>query len=91
MISCNLSALGAPAARGQESYVARVKNMPLSLEEFQALKGSVQFLGVTDQFIDVIDTFQTPEGETPAGFERKFLLDGDGVLRVDMVRNIAYD
>ncbi len=91
MISCNLSALGAPAARGQESYVARVKNMPLSLEEFQALKGSVQFLGVTDQFIDVIDTFQTPEGETPAGFERKFLLDGDGVLRVDLVRNIAYD
>lgn len=85
-----LSSLGASAARGEESYVERIIHMPLSGEDYQALKG-VRYIGVTERFRDVIGTFATPAGETPAGFRRELVMDAGEVVRVDLVRDISYD
>lgn len=85
-----LSSLGAAAARGEEAFVERVIKMPITGEEYQALKG-VRHIGVTERFRDVIGTFATPAGETPAGFRRELVMDADDVVRVDLVRDISYD
>lgn len=50
-----------------------------------------KYVGVTEQFKDVINTFHTPEGETPAGFKRELVMEKDGVVKVDLVRDISYD
>ncbi len=85
-----LSSLGASAARGEEAYVERILRMPITGEDFQALKG-VKHIGVTERFRDVIGTFATPVGETPAGFRRELVMDAGEVVRVDLVRDISYD
>ena len=90
MISCKLSTFGVPAVRGEEEYVNRVLNMPVALEDYLVLKDIVKYVGVTDEFKEVLATFETPEG-TPAGFKRAYELDKDGVLRVDLIRDISYD
>ncbi len=90
MISCKLSTFGVPAVRGEEEYGNRVINMPVALEDYMVLKDVVKFIGVTDEFKEVLATFETPEG-TPAGFKRAYELDKDGVLRVDLIRDISYD
>lgn len=86
-----LKSFGLPAVRGEEEYVNRVINMEVPFEEYRELRNIIHYIGVTDQFKDVIKTFNTPLGETPAGFERKLVLAEDGVLLVDLVRNISYD
>jgi len=90
-MNCNLKSFGVPAISGEEAFVNRVWGMPIELDEYLKLKGIVRFIGVSEQFQDVIKTFKTPEGETPAGFKREFSLEAEGVLRVDLVRNISYD
>jgi transaldolase len=91
MIGCTLKTFGVPAVRGDEAYVNRAINTPISLEDYKALKDIVKFVGVTDEFKNVIETFKTPEGETPAGFRREYKLAADGVLLIDLVRDISYD
>lgn len=86
-----LKNLAKNVVRGEEGYVNRVKNLPLEREDYEFLDKAVQAIGVTDQFRDVIDTFQTPPGETPAGFQVTYRLDEERVLRVDLERNISYD
>lgn len=77
--------------RGEEDYVKRVMNLPIDREDFAFLDQAAQAIGVTAQFCDVIDTFHTPEGETPAGFQVTYQMDEESVLRVDLERNISYD
>jgi len=91
MIGCTLKSFGVPAVRGEEAYVNRAIDTPVSFDDYKALAGIVKYIGVTEQFKDVIDTFKVPEGETPAGFKREYVLAADGVLQIDLVRNIAYD
>ncbi len=91
MIGCTLKTFGAPAVRGDEGYVNRAIDTAISLDDYKALKDIVKFVGVTDEFKNVIETFKTPEGETPAGFRREYCLAADGVLLVDLVRDISYD
>lgn len=85
-----LKSLGASAVRGEESYVERILSMPISREDYFDLRG-IPYIGVTDQFRDVIETFHTPAGETPAGFRRELVQDSAEVVRVDLVRDISYD
>lgn len=91
MINVNLDSLGLEVVRGEDALVERVKEMPVSIEDYKALTSVAKYVGVTDQFKAVINTFNTPEGETPAGFRREMILDKDQVLRVDLVRDISYD
>ncbi len=91
MIHVTLNSLKLETVRGEESFVNRVKNMPVSMEDYKDLISVAKYVGVTDQFKDVIRTFPTPEGETPAGFRRELTIDEEQVVRVDLVRDISYD
>ena len=86
-----LNSLGLSSVRGEESYVERIKDMPVSLDVYKDIAQVAEYIGVTEQFKDIIATFHTPEGETPAGFRRELVFDKDKVIRVDLVRDISYD
>lgn len=86
-----LEALGAPAVRGEEDYVARVAGMPIDASLLRELDGSVSHLGVTDEFRAVVDYFETPARHTPAGFRVELERHAAGVLRADLVRDISRD
>jgi hypothetical protein len=90
-VGCNLKTLGVPAVCGEEEFVERVWKTPVSLNFVRDLGGMVKFIGVTREFKDVVNYFKTPSGETPAGFRIELSLSEDGVLRVDLVRDISYD
>ena len=92
-ISCSIGELksnAVPVAAGQEDYFKRAENFPVDLDTFLKLKGCVRALGVTDNFREIVDYFKTPGGETPAGFCADYELKADGLLLVDLKRNINY-
>lgn len=90
-LNYTLRSLNAAPARGQEALVERVMDRMITPQEYALLRDQVQYIGVTDRFRDVIETFQTPEKETPAGFRIEGVLQGGGLLEVDLVRDISYD
>lgn len=51
----------------------------------------MKYLAATPRFKDVIQTFAVPAGETPAGFRIESTLQEDGLLLIDLVRDISYD
>lgn len=75
----------------EQAYVQRIPKVTLPFDLYRELKDITRYVGVTENFRSVIDTFKTPEGETPPGFRIEFKLDAGGVLRVDLVRDISYD
>lgn len=87
-VMTTVSTIGLPVVRGEESYVDRIKNFPIPIS---AIKDVAKYLGVTENFKKVIDYFKVKSGDTPAGFQIKFLIDSENVLRADLVRNISYD
>ena len=90
-VNFTLRSLNVPAVRGQESLVNRVLDRMIGFEEYKALKQVVNYIGVTPRFEDVIRTFAVPEGETPAGFRIESFLGDEGVMTVDLVRDIGFD
>ncbi len=72
-------------------YLNHILDMPVSWEEYREIWPLVRNIGVTENFKKVMDTFPTPEKETPAGFRIDFNLEAEGVLRADLVRDICYD
>jgi len=90
-VNYTLDSLNAPAVRGDETNVNRVKNMLISSQDYALLKGNVKYISVSDRFKDVIKIFNVPEGETPAGFRVESSLENDGLLCIDLVRDISYD
>ena len=90
-LACSVATLGIPAIYGDEPYVDRVLRRPISLETVRALEGRARAIGVTREFREVIDHFATPPSQTPAGFRVDLRLEADGVVLVDLVRNISYD
>lgn len=93
VISCKIGEFknsGAAVISGQEGYFLRAENFPMDLDEFLNLKNFVRYVGVTENFKEIIDYFKTPDGETPAGFSPIYELKGDGTFLVDLKRNINY-
>lgn len=86
-----LAALGAQAVIGQESQVARIVNVNIASMDFAYLQSRVTYIGVTPRFVDVLRTFPTPPGHTPAGFRVETELTEGSRLEVDLVRDISYD
>lgn len=74
-----------------EGYVRRALHQNISLNEYEFLKKTVRYIGVSDRFKDVIDLFKVPEGETPAGFKIEYNMKENQILEIDLVRNISYD
>lgn len=91
-INYNLNSFDVEVARGEADYVHRVaESTLLNQEEFDSLSRRVKYIGVTDRFKDVIQTFKEDTNETPAGFKRELKLEKDGILKVDLIRDISYD
>ncbi|MCU6746062.1 transaldolase family protein [Faecalicatena acetigenes] len=74
-----------------ESYVRRALHQSISFEEFEFLQKTIDYIGVSARFKDVIDLFHVPEGETPAGFKIEYNMKENRYLEIDLVRNISYD
>jgi hypothetical protein len=82
---------GINIAKGDESYVHRLKNQEIGLALYSQIKSYAKYIGVTQNFKEVIDYFNIPEGETPAGFKVEYSLESDGICKADLVRDISYD
>ena len=91
IIKSSVRNLGMKTVAGEEGYVERILDQPLGSGDFKELAGMAEYIGVTEEFRKVIDTFQVPAGETPAGFEVELELSADRVLRANLKRNISYD
>ena len=95
-IKCNLASLigtgghRIPSIQGDETYVRRAERLPLTFDTFQRLASCVDRLGVTPGFRRVIDYFEVPDDELPAGFRVELRLEADRVLRLELVRDISY-
>lgn len=92
---CTLGALLATgkikAAPGTEQeMIKRIEMIEIPIEEYLCFKDFLGCVGVTDEFRKVVKLFDAPEGQTPAGFRREFVYSADGMLQVDLVRDIAF-
>lgn len=90
-IKASILSLDAQVVSGEEDFVHHMMNSKLSSEEFESLDGKVKYIGVTDEFKNVMKTFKVPKGETPAGFKKELIIEKEGVLRVNLARDISYD
>jgi hypothetical protein len=90
-IQTTVESLGLSAAAGQDDIIQRVAACPLDRESYELLKNSARAIAATERFRDVIRTFATPSGETPAGFRIAASLKPDGLLEIDLIRDIGYD
>lgn len=86
-----LGGLGVATARGDEDEVGRIADLVVPREDAAFLHSAATAIGVTERFRDVVRTFRTPAGQTPAGFRVETALRADGLLQVDLVRDISYD
>jgi hypothetical protein len=75
---------GLAIRRGDEPYVRRIQAEHFPADEFKAV-------GVTHGFRHIIDEFQVPADETPAGFRIAVARSRDHSLEFDLVRDIGYD
>jgi hypothetical protein len=82
---------GATVISGEEKYVNRVLDLPIALDFYEDLRCITRAIGVTKNFREVIDYFKVPANETPQGFRIEYVLEKDGLLRADLVRDIGYD
>ena len=82
---------GVTVVSGEEKYVNRVLDLPVELGLFEDLSCITKAIGVTKNFREVIDYFKVPANETPQGFRIEYVLEKDGLLRADLVRDIGYD
>jgi transaldolase len=82
---------GKQIVRNDEGYVHRVLDLPISFAFYNEIKSVINYIGVTENFRETVDFFQTPEGETPAGFRVECAIKADGVLLVDLTRDISCD
>jgi len=89
--SYRIRTLDLPAVSGEEDFVRRVVDQPLTPEAFRELSGVARHLGVTAEFKEVVDYFATPAGHTPTGFRTALNVEADGLLQLGLVRDISYD
>jgi hypothetical protein len=90
-ISYSLGALGLMPSSGDEADFGRVKNLLITENQFSLLRGAVKHIGFSERWKDAIKTFTAAEHETPPGFRIESTLKNDGLLVMDLVRDISYD
>lgn len=97
-VRCTLSSLIGAEGRmrrvgiipGDEPYVSRTFHFPLAFSVYSELLNVVDYVGVSNSFRRIIEYFEVRDGELPAGFRLELRLETDRVLRLDLVRDIAY-
>ena len=85
------SGSGPKAVQDDDEYLAHVLDCPLQLSSYREISSIARWIGVTQNFRDVIDYFKVPAKETPAGFRLGFVVKCDGLVQVDLIRDISYD
>ena len=95
-LRCTLSSLiGTGSAfvvePGDEAYVQRILNHDIDLELYNQIVQHGKALGVSCEFKKIVDYFKVPEGETPAGFRVEYSLRANGLVKANLVRDIACD
>lgn len=90
-IKCSLNSLSdLTLARGDEKYAVRLLDKPITYEAYKTFKECAKVISVTENFREVIDYFNIPENEIPAGFRVGYELKQDGVILADLIRDISY-
>lgn len=93
-VSCSLGSLVKNSTinmvAGEEAHLGRISNIALSFDAFMELGQRVKYIGVTDDFKEIMEFYHVPENELPAGFEPVLSYTADGVLRVGLKRNINF-
>jgi hypothetical protein len=90
-INYTLGALGISPSPEDRADFDRIKNLLIAESRFLNLKNTVKHLAFSARWKDVIQTFNVPAGETPPGFRIESVLEADGILKLDMARDISYD
>lgn len=85
------SGTGIPIIQKDADYVERIQEHVISLKLLEQIQKCGKAFGVTENFKKIIDFFKVPEKETPAGFRVEYLLQPDGAVLADLVRDISYD
>ena len=76
---------------GTESgMLDRIKNLEMSYGTVLNIDSSIKYIGVTEEFKKVINTFNVAPCQIPAGFRPEFVLGYDNSIRVDLKRDISY-
>jgi hypothetical protein len=68
----------------------RIKNIFISFEDYKELLSFAQYIGVTEEFAKVLNTFPTPAGELPAGFRHELICKDGKCIHFDLKRDISY-
>ena len=82
---------GATTVAGEDKYLAHALDIPLALPAYKEVAAIAKCIGVTRNFREVIDYFKVPAKETPAGFRLGFVVRQDGLVQLDLIRDISYD
>lgn len=80
-----------PVSGTDPDHVAAVLDQPLNAHQFAFLSTRATRLGVTAEFERICSTWKPEPGHTPAGFRFEYNLEADGLLQVNLVRDISYD
>ena len=92
-IVCDVQGLlngSASMARGCEDYAVCVSGVRLSYETFSAIRERVRFVGVTENFKEILRFYHVKDDQIPAGFCPTLRLENDSTLLIDLKRNINY-
>ena len=50
-------------------YMERIRQIPMPIDAYLKIRDIVRAIGVSDEFKEIMEYFQVPEGDLPAGFE----------------------
>ena len=89
-LQLRLRSLGLEPARGVSDHLSRVLAQPIDELQFSLLAETATHIGVTDEFVRICDYFKAEPGHTPAGFRFEYELEPDGLLNVNLKRDIGY-
>ena len=80
-----------PVGGLSEEDVDRIGILTIDACEFFKISDRLKYIGVTDEFKNVIAAFKQADGKIPAGFRPEFVIKGGNALFVDLKRDISYD
>lgn len=90
-LQLRLRSLGLEPERGASDHLDRVLAQPVDELQFSLLAENATHIGVTSEFVRICDYFKPEAGHTPAGFRFEYDLEPDGLLNVNLKRDIGYD
>ena len=80
-----------PVSNLTEDEIKRIGILDVNYKEYFKVCERITYVGVTDEFRNVVGIFKQPGIRIPAGFRPEFVYNGDNALFVDLKRDIGYD